>query len=296
MTIFNEYNENQDAEAYDMTRVSIGLDIIKKYLKPNTTILDIGCGTGNHLSEIDKLVTNCQLVGTDMSCPMLLRCNQKFNPTYQGPVPEALIISDQGNTLSIMPREVGDENPIPFVADLIMNNQVLHHVGGELGAYKILVEASKCSKIGTKFILNWTTPEQIISFWYLQHHPNLIETFNKLTIPISRLIYIAKEMGWSVEEIKVHNGPDETLQKNKVYLDYLSVTDPKFRSGDPLWSLLKPEQQSQFQTYLIDLSEEQGQEMFKTLDCHRQAFGQSTTVVFHRERNVEEFSHIRIQK
>ncbi len=291
------YNETTDAEQYDSTRSPIGMDIIKKYYKKdeNQVIMDIGCGTGNYLAEIDKQVINTQLIGIEKSPAMILRCNKKFNESFNGLVPENLIITDHGNTVSLLPREIGDENPVPFTADIIINCQVLHHLGGEPGAIKLLTDASKCSKIGTKLIINWTPPEQIISFWYLQHMPELIEEFNKRTVAICRLAYIAEAFGWTVESVTAHNGEQETLQDYSVYSNYKSVLLENIRTGDSMFSLQDPEKLNSFLENIRKMSTTDGQKMFSTLDSHRKAFGQSTTIVFHRERNEDTIKNITIK-
>lgn len=52
------------------------LDFIDKYIKPNSTLIDVGCGTGRHIA---KLSTRCEhIVGIDNSKAMLNLARKKF--------------------------------------------------------------------------------------------------------------------------------------------------------------------------------------------------------------------------
>jgi SAM-dependent methyltransferase len=300
MSELTEYTETKDAIQYDLTRKAQSMDIIKQYITNipatnNQVIMDIGCGTGNHILEMDKLVSNVQFVGIEKSPAMILHCNKKINEKFDGLVPESLIITDRGNTVTLLPREIADENPVPFIADIIISCQVLHHLGGEPGAVKLLTEASKCSKLGSKLIINWTPPEQIASFWYLQHMPELIGDFNNRTVAICRLVFIAEAFGWEVELVKAHNGKEETLQDYETYRNFRSVLDEEVRKGDSMFSLLSPSKLDEFLEMIRKMDDQEGQKMFNILDTHRQVLGQSTTIVFNRKKNVDKLKNLVIK-
>lgn len=226
---------------------------------------------------------------------MMCACNRKLNPEFSGEVPESLLISKNGNTTALILKEIGTETPIPFTADLIINCHVLHHLGGELGAVKILTDASKCSKIGTTLVIQWLPPEQIVAYWYLQLIPRLIEEFNKKTVPICRLVFIAKQFGWKVKQVKAHNGERETLQDYDTYLNYKSPLSEEFRIGDSTWSLATEEELNQCLDKIRDTPIEEGQEIVSTLDSHRLAFGQATSIVFEKVKDVSKIDNLMIK-
>ena len=304
MKKFMDYSENLSSERYDKTRSTIGFNLIEPYLKSYSQkdateepsiVLDLGCGTGNYLQELDNYTNNIQLVGVDRCTDMMLLANKKLNPDFTGNVPESLLITKNGNTTALVQKELGTEVPIPFTADLIISCQVLHHLGGELGAVKLLTEASKCSKIGTTLMINWLPPEQIISYWYLQLIPRLIQDFNKRTVPICRLVYIAKQFGWTVKKVHIHNGEKETLQDYDTYMNYRSPLDETFRVGDSTWSLATEDELKACLDKLSKMTEEEGNDIVSTLDTHRLAFGQATSVVFEKVKDVEEIENLMIK-
>ena len=306
MNKFTDYSAPNSAKNYDTTRYPLGFELIQPYLtsysnnennenNENKIILDLGCGTGNYLDKIDNTATNIQLVGVDRSTEMMCACNRKLNPEFSGEVPESLFISKNGNTTAFVLKEIGSETPIPFTADLIISCHVLHHLGGELGAVKLLTDASKCSKIGTTLMIQWLPPEQIVSYWYLQLIPRLIEEFNKKTVPICRLVYIAKQFGWKVKKVQIHNGEKDTLQDYDTYLNYKSPLDDEFRIGDSTWSLATAGELKDCLDQLEKASEAEGKEIVSTLDTHRLAFGQATSIIFEKVKDVSQIDNLMIK-
>lgn len=87
------------------------IPVIKKYITPKSRILEVGCGTGKLLSEIDLLSTGITLTGVEMSSDMI----QQINPeSFKNVV--HLIHSSIENFSS------------NEIYDIIIMKQVLHHV------------------------------------------------------------------------------------------------------------------------------------------------------------------------
>jgi len=125
--------------------------------------------------------------------------------------------------------------------------------------------------------------------------PELIGEFNNRTVAICRLVYIAEAFGWEVELVRAHNGKEETLQDYGTYSNYKSVLDENVRTGDSMFSLLSPGKLNEFLEMIRKIDDIEGQKMFNTLDTHRQALGQSTTIVFNRKRNVDKLKNLVIK-
>ena len=301
MSKFNAYSGDNIADRYDSIRNLVGYEAIKPYLsnEEEQVIVDLACGTGCLLEKIDNNFSKVDLIGVDNNLEMLISSNKKLNPDFNGIVNESLLVTKNGNTGALILKELGSEDPnptpIPFTADIIVSTQLLHHIGGELGGVKLLTEASKCSKIGSTLFINWTPPEQIVSFWYLQLIPRLIDVFNKKTIPICRLAYIAKAFGWEVKDIVVHNGEEETLQKYENYLDYNGPLQEDYLIGHETWSLATDDEITACQEQIKKMSPVEGKEMLANLDIHRRAFGQTTTLILEKVKNVDKIENLLIQ-
>lgn len=99
---------------------------IKKYIKPNMDILEIGCGTGKLLQQIDNLSTNLNLTGIELSNDMLNNAKKKiFN-----------------NNISFINSAIEDFLPNKQY-DLIIMKQVLHHLSSKEKIFKKLSEFLK---------------------------------------------------------------------------------------------------------------------------------------------------------
>lgn len=87
------------------------IPMIKKYISPMMKILEVGCGTGKLLKQIDSLTSGIELTGVEMSSDML----QQIDTTiFQNPVQ---LINDS------IENFVSSE-----VYDIIVMKQVLHHI------------------------------------------------------------------------------------------------------------------------------------------------------------------------
>lgn len=73
---------------YDLTRWAFlfGRSSVKNQLPelpPGSTILDLGCGTGNQLSALIKKYPQSNIIGMDMSLEMLSKAKKKFGTSIQ---------------------------------------------------------------------------------------------------------------------------------------------------------------------------------------------------------------------
>jgi len=93
MSFLKSYNQDNFVEIYDKNR-SISwwtYSFIQKYLSKinsnnsnNKIIIDLGCGSGSLLSQVDKNFKGLQLIGVDNNLDFLLATNKKLNPDFNG--------------------------------------------------------------------------------------------------------------------------------------------------------------------------------------------------------------------
>ena len=130
MLELGNFDEDNKAELFDLTRKPIGVEIIKKYIINNNCqiILDLGCGTGNFMKVIDETHSNLQLIGIDKSIKMLKLCCSKLNPDKTSDQYKNMLITDNGNTIELINKEIYDKTPIFHTPDLIYSYQVLQYL------------------------------------------------------------------------------------------------------------------------------------------------------------------------
>jgi len=91
--------------------------LISKFIKPNSLVLDIGCGAGDLLEYLDKLGIGLTLYGADISSVALFFANQK--------IPKAKFIQNNGQD------RIELDN-----MDVIVMSHVLEHVDNPAVALK----------------------------------------------------------------------------------------------------------------------------------------------------------------
>jgi len=143
----------KQAESWDKTRSAIWekptLDFIKT-IKPNSKILDLGCGNGRLYKQISKLIANSQkpianYLGLDPSKELIKICKTKY--------------IDPSTSLRMTPKFiVGDGLDMNFNRqfDYIFCLGVLHHIPGEELQIKFLKNCYKAlKKSGILFLHVW---------------------------------------------------------------------------------------------------------------------------------------------
>ena len=285
---FTKYDKMNVGDEYDNTRNTIGEDIFKKYLNfpKKDNILEIGCGTGNYLKFVDNFKKDTKIVGYDQSTMMLKKCSEKFKQVHNWTNIDALhFISENNNSVSLHNTKISKVPPTnDYIFDLVYSCQVLHHLGGKSGVDDLFQYINHSVSSGTHLIINWVTPEQVLSYWYLQLLPRrIIDIFIEKTIDLTNLSKLAGENGWIFQEVNIHNNEKETLQEYSKYTNPYSVLQSDFRTGDSCWSLLSDEELNVFIDYIKKLDDTSLNNLFNIADIHRKAFGQSTTIVFEKK-------------
>ena len=82
---YNKFNEDKRLKSrHGIVEFTISLEYIQKYLKPNSTILDVGAGTGRYSDALINLghsVTAVEYVKKNLS---VLKQNYPTIPAYLG--------------------------------------------------------------------------------------------------------------------------------------------------------------------------------------------------------------------
>lgn len=155
-----------------------GLYINGQYkVKPNTTVLDVGCGLGHSLLELESI--GCKAYGVDPD-KNALKLARKFNLNFK----------------------VGfvEDNPFPKIKfDYIIANQVLEHTNDPLIFLKTL---KKRLNQNGKIVISFPNVNSITRYllnenWLHWHIPYHLNFFNKNSINL-----ISKKSGLKIERLK----------------------------------------------------------------------------------------------
>ena len=112
-------------------------------LKPDSTLLDFGCGVGRLAVHIIPELSKGRYIGVDISKTMLENANRLVNERCKDIKCEIKWIQQQGYSFNVPEKSV----------DLICAFSVFTHMEHE-DAFKYLVEAKKIIKDGGKFIFS----------------------------------------------------------------------------------------------------------------------------------------------
>lgn len=141
---------------YDTSRIAHA-EVTEKLVKlmhagHNSTVLDMGCGTGNYSATIQQVVKS--IIGIDLSTGMLRQAHTKF-PS--------------------LPIIYGDITSLPFSSqtfDGAYAVQVLHHVRKK---EIFLKEARRVLKKGAYLALDSCSHQQMRTFWLYHYFPRGLE-------------------------------------------------------------------------------------------------------------------------
>jgi ubiquinone/menaquinone biosynthesis C-methylase UbiE len=149
-------NYDNVSHTYDTGRIAL-TEVTEKLVRliqagRNSTVLDMGCGTGNYTAAIQQAVK--KVIGIDLSTGMLNQARAK-SPSLQ------LIY--------------GDITSLPFQSeafDAAYAVQVFHHIRNK---EVFLAEARRVLKNGAYLALDSCSHQQMRTFWHYHYFPQGIE-------------------------------------------------------------------------------------------------------------------------
>ena len=227
-------NYTKTSSNYDDNRIAPGLQIIRRLfegLRPRSDsprLLDAGCGTGAYLAALHG--RGGTLVGLELNEGMLARARAKLDEFDD-------IVLDHGSVLS-MPYGDGE-------FDLVMFNQVLHHLDGEDGEgggwpklSQALAETRRVLRANGVLLINTCTQQQLADgFWYAPLIPLAIGRMARRYIPVPALLELLDEHGLRPVAREVPFGDSFYGERA---LDPSGPFDAAWRSGDSVWALATP--------------------------------------------------------
>jgi ubiquinone/menaquinone biosynthesis C-methylase UbiE len=189
--------------------------LLKRLLGPlsSANVLDIGCGTGNFLVELESCAG--ELFGLDISAGMLAQASGKG-------LKSSLILGDAIN----MP--FSDES-----FNAAIGIQILHHIEDKR---MLLSEVSRILEREGRFIIQSCSHEQLSTFWFYHYFPSGLDIDKKRVPDFSEIKDLLNETGF--EKVEVHQCPFEIVFRETPEL-YL---DEKYRAGASTFSLLSKDE------------------------------------------------------
>ncbi len=184
------------SDSYDLTRGAGKKNVqqLIELLTPvaDAAVLDIGCGTGNFLQELDGRTG--RLVGLDVSQGMLAQAKAK------------------GINAELVH---GDACSLPFeeeVFDAAYCIQVFHHIR-DTERQKFLVEAHRVLKSEGRFAMQSCSHEQLLTFWEYHYFPTSLDLDRKRIPDVPAIIDMLSRTGFV--DITVHPCPFEGFGRGK---------------------------------------------------------------------------------
>ena len=215
-------NYNKHANTYDafrFARKSIVDSIVAKIKSSNyKTILDFGCGTGNHIYEIAKRMRRLNLIGVEPSESMREIARKKN--------PKVTIV--KGNHLSV-PL---DENSV----DMIYMVDVIHHVDN---IEKMFFELNRVLKNQGNILIITVSHKQIQEKAWLSYFDGAKDISLNILPDISEIVRTAKKIGLNCyEEITIDEIPYNisineliSLVSNKAFSILHKISDKSYEKG-----------------------------------------------------------------
>lgn len=189
--------------------------LLVKLLNPtrDAWVLDVGCGTGNFLTELGTI--SAKIIGLDISAGMLAQARAKVPKT--------------GLTL-------GDGVAMPLKDDSFQSVyciQVLHHISDKIG---LMSEVYRILHSQGRFVLQSCSHEQLSTFWFYHYFPRGLEIDRRRFPDFAELSDMILEAGF--KDISIHPCPFEALFRETPEL-YL---DKSYRDGNSTFFFLTPEE------------------------------------------------------
>lgn len=218
VTAMNDENMSVDydrvSRIYDTSRVA-HTEVTEKLVRlmhagRNSTVLDMGCGTGNYSAAIQQAVKS--VIGIDLSMGMLRQTRTKF-PS--------------------LPIIYGDVSSLPFSSETFDGAyavQVLHHVRKK-GIF--LKEARRVLKKGAYLALDSCSHQQMRAFWIYHYFPQGIEVDLARIPEVEDIANLLEATGFSNVAIEIsYSDVAFEHEKPERYLD------SDYRNGQSTFCLL----------------------------------------------------------
>jgi len=190
-------------------------ELLIKLLNPtgDAWVLDLGCGTGNFLTELDSI--SAKLLGLDISAGMLTQAKAKTSRT-------GLILGDG----VAMPLQDGSFQAAYCIL-------VLHHISDKI---RLISEVHRILRRQGRFVIQSCSHEQLSTFWFYHYFPRGLEIDRRRFPDFTELSGMLMEVGF--KDISIHPCPFEALFKETPEL-YL---DKSYRDGNSTFFFLTPEE------------------------------------------------------
>ncbi|EDV28144.1 Malonyl-[acyl-carrier protein] O-methyltransferase [Trichoplax sp. H2] len=272
MVCYLNYNHNI-IDDYDSSRLPVGLQYLSDSLSQvknekshgskdlSISLLEIACGSGNYLARLATQVDKAY--GIDMNQAMLAQCRTKLDQHQV----QAELIQAQ------VPAIPFDDHQFDFIC----NCQMLHHLSGGLPTLKdFFREINRVLKNNGMVIVNFTTKEQIDSYWYMDLIPRAKQLCIDRCYTLDDVSSILTQVGLVVEDIYTIY---DTLQQKEIYLDPTGPLSSSYRHGDSTWSKAS-EQELQYAEFKLKqmLKLKTAEKYVETRDEIRQKLGQSVMI------------------
>ncbi|MDH5676569.1 MAG: class I SAM-dependent methyltransferase [Myxococcales bacterium] len=257
------------ASNYDVSRVPVGLPIIKRVLGEleaggdGVRLLDVGCGTGAYLAALAGCAGT--LTGLEVNPAMLERARRKLGA-------QSHVVLRQGNALSM-----------PFGEaefDLVLFNQVLHHLDGGAASQRgwpalrqVLGESLRVLRPGGVLLINTCSQQQLREgFWYAPLVERAVERVARRYVDTGSLKDILAGAGF--ERVEQWVPLDEVFYGARA-LDLRGPFDQAWRDGDSVWALVTPDElQAALQRIGAMIDEGRGEAFLAERERARQSVGQ----------------------
>lgn len=258
---------------YDSTRLPVGLDYLQNSLEelkkirsndnncPSIHLLEVACGSGNYLTRLANEVDSAY--GIDLNQAMLEQCRAKLDQQQM----KAELVQARVPTLPFDDRQF----------DIIYNCQMLHHLsGGVPTLLQFFVEIKRTLKDKGMIIINFTTKEQIDSFWYMDLIPRAKQLCIDHCFTLDQVRTTLTQAGLIVDDVHILY---DTLQQQDIYLDPAGPLSISYRNGDSTWGKATPQevQHAEFKVKQM-LKLNTASKYVQTRDEIRQKLGQSVMI------------------
>jgi ubiquinone/menaquinone biosynthesis C-methylase UbiE len=223
--INGEYeNYNITSKSYNITRYASGIDLILNEIvakKSNTIVLEAGFGTGNFLSTLAPYVT--KMHGIDISDGMIEQCTSRVQ---------------KYSNVTLTKGDVRNTNYNDNMFDIIYSCQMIHHLGNSSEINKFIKEMYRILKPSGKLIINWTTDDQMRSFWHLNLIPDTLVEIKDRFLTHEQMCKLYLNNNLIFEKYILLKEP---LMKPDIYYETDNIFQKWFRDGDSTWALVSNE-------------------------------------------------------
>eukprot|EP00035_Acanthoeca_spectabilis_P012564 m.225808 g.225808 ORF g.225808 m.225808 type:complete len:308 (-) comp15654_c0_seq4:122-1045(-) len=234
------------SKSYDCARCPLGCDIILGTMASSQTgvplheqhLLDMGCGTGNYISELVEKVGSVAM--QDFSEGMLDKARSKFEGH-----PKVKSI-DQGDACALGYPDA--------IFDSCINNQVVQHIETDetrptrANLKACCKEAFRVLKPGGTFVISTRSKEPQYSdlYWYCALAPKAVAAMTERVPSREDCRAALEEAGF---EVTLAVTPKYASIMNKAhYYDPAGVFSEEWRRGESWWSLVSPEELASLQS------------------------------------------------